>query len=79
MLDYTAREDKPKDMGPLLKHYLCVFNPETGELEVVEAKKMVVRGVVRARNTLDAGMAERPVTQVCCSPGSYLLKDTNVY
>lgn len=67
------------DIDPFLKHYLCVFSPETGELEVVEAKKMVVRGVVRARNTSDGAMAENTVIQVCCNLGSCSLKCAYVY
>jgi DNA-directed RNA polymerase I subunit RPA49 len=48
-LEYTAREEQETG-GPnaLLKHYVGVYDPETGKLEVMEARRMVVRGVVRA-------------------------------
>ncbi|GJN66573.1 DNA-directed RNA polymerase I subunit rpa49 [Purpureocillium lilacinum] len=48
-LDYTAREEEPRGSKPLMKHYVGVYDPKTGKLEVVEAKKMVVRGQVRAK------------------------------
>jgi DNA-directed RNA polymerase I subunit RPA49 len=53
-LDYTAREDRPKGTEPLLNHYIGVFDPASGELKVIEAKKMVVRGLVRSRKAEDA-------------------------
>jgi DNA-directed RNA polymerase I subunit RPA49 len=31
-----------------LKHYIGVYDPESGKMEVMEARKVVVRGVVRA-------------------------------
>ena len=46
-LDYTAREEEAAGTNALLKHYVGVYDPETGRLEVMEARKMVVRGVVR--------------------------------
>ncbi|UNI21383.1 DNA-directed RNA polymerase I subunit rpa49 [Purpureocillium takamizusanense] len=48
-LDYTAREEEPRGSKPLLKHYVGIYDPKTGKLDVVEAKKMVVRGQVRAK------------------------------
>lgn len=55
-MDYTAREDKPKDGQPLLKHYLGLFDPATGQLQLVEGKKMVVRGAVRAQQAKEEDM-----------------------
>lgn len=63
-LDYTAREDRPKGTEPLLKHYIGVFDA-SGKLKIIEAKKMVVRGVVRARQAEDEAMAEQTVKYVC--------------
>ncbi|KAI1460643.1 RNA polymerase I associated factor, A49-like protein [Annulohypoxylon moriforme] len=48
-LDYTAKEEGPGGRESHLKHYIGVFDPETGKLAVVEAKKMAVRGVVRSQ------------------------------
>lgn len=47
-LDYTAREEEAGGADTLLKHYVGVYDPETGKMEIMEARKMVVRGVVRA-------------------------------
>jgi len=48
-LDYTAREEEVGGADALLKHYISVYDPDTGELEVIEARKMVVRGSVRSQ------------------------------
>ncbi|KAF3769633.1 hypothetical protein M406DRAFT_325125 [Cryphonectria parasitica EP155] len=55
-LDYTAREDKPKDGQPLLKHYIGLLDPTTGQLQLAEAKKMIVRGAVRAQQASEEEM-----------------------
>ncbi|KAH8683358.1 RNA polymerase I associated factor, A49-like protein [Tricladium varicosporioides] len=47
-LDYTAREEEAGGADALLKHYVGIYDPETGNLEVMEARRMVIRGVVRA-------------------------------
>lgn len=47
-LDYTAREEPSGGVNGLLKHYVGVYNPKTGELQLVEARKMVVRGTLRS-------------------------------
>ncbi len=47
-LDYTAREEDAGGVDSLLKHYVGVYDPETGKMEIIEARKMVVRGSVRA-------------------------------
>ena len=41
----------------LLKHYLGVFDPKTGDLQVIEAKKMVIRGLVRSQHAPEEAMA----------------------
>ncbi|KAI8209876.1 hypothetical protein K4K54_006205 [Colletotrichum sp. SAR 10_86] len=55
-MDYTAREDGNGDSEKSLKHYIGVFDPKTGKLEVVQAKKMVVRGTARAKQASDEAM-----------------------
>ncbi len=47
-LDYTAREEEAGSSNTLLKHYIGIYDPTTGKMDVMEARKMVVRGVVRA-------------------------------
>ncbi|KAK3296118.1 RNA polymerase I associated factor, A49-like protein [Chaetomium fimeti] len=48
-VDYTAREERLKSVDTLLNHFLAVIDPQTGEVEVIQAKKMVVRGTVRSK------------------------------
>ena len=49
-LDYTAREDDVSSGARLLKHYIAIYDPKTGKMEVVEANKMTIRGTVRAKH-----------------------------
>lgn len=63
-LNYTAREDNLKDGQPLVKHYIGLFDPATGQLQLVEAKKMVVRGDVRAQQASEEDMQSQQVSQV---------------
>jgi DNA-directed RNA polymerase I subunit RPA49 len=58
-LDYTVRDE-----DTLQKHYVGVYDPETGTLEVTQARKMEVRAAVRAHQ--DAG---EQVHQVSLRPG----------
>ncbi|OHE94587.1 A49-like RNA polymerase I associated factor [Colletotrichum orchidophilum] len=55
-MDYTAREDGISDGQQALKHYVGIYDPETGKIQVVEAKKMVVRGVARAKHASEQAM-----------------------
>jgi DNA-directed RNA polymerase I subunit RPA49 len=52
-IDYTAREEEAGRSDKLLKHYVGVYDPETGKMEVMEARKVVVRGVVRAHEATE--------------------------
>jgi len=57
-LDYTAKEEEAPGALALKKHYVGVYDPETGKLELLEARKMVVRGVVRAHENTKADEKE---------------------
>jgi DNA-directed RNA polymerase I subunit RPA49 len=63
-LDYTAREEE-RGSKPLLNHYIGIYDPKTGKLQVVEAKKMVVRGAVRSKQV--ATEQEGKKVSVCSS------------
>ena len=45
LMEYTGREVNT----PGLQHFIGIFDPKSGKMEVVEAKKMVVRGAVRSQ------------------------------
>lgn len=63
-MDYTARDEAPRGSNPLLSHFVAVFDPRTGGLQVVEAKKMAIRGAVRAKQASSDEMAADDVKQV---------------
>lgn len=63
-LDYTAREEE-RGSKPLLNHYIGIYDPQTGKLQVIEAKKMVVRGAVRSKQV--ATEQEGKKVSVCFS------------
>ena len=48
MIDYTATQDTDLT-GKYLKHYVAVYDPASGQMQVTEAKKMTVRSTVRQR------------------------------
>ncbi|KAI0858897.1 RNA polymerase I associated factor, A49-like protein [Xylaria cubensis] len=58
-LDYTAKEEGLGGRESHLKHYIGVFDPATGKLSVVEAKKMAVRGVVRSQQSKEEDLESR--------------------
>lgn len=63
-LDYTAKEEIARGVKPLVNHFVGVYDPKTGKMQVVEAKKMVVRGTVRAKQQAEAEAAEKTMQQV---------------
>ncbi|KAL2155992.1 hypothetical protein VTH82DRAFT_736 [Thermothelomyces myriococcoides] len=55
-IDYIAREEQSKSVDTVLNHFLAIIDPRTGEVEVVQAKKMVVRGTVRSKQAPSEAM-----------------------
>lgn len=66
-LDYTAKEEGRGGRESHLKHYIGVFDPATGKLSVVEARKMAVRGVVRSQQPKEEDLQSRMASRVCVS------------
>ncbi|KAI9167474.1 DNA-directed RNA polymerase I subunit rpa49 [Paramyrothecium foliicola] len=62
-LDFTAKEEGPRGSKPLLNHFVGIYDPASGKLQVVEAKKMVVRGSVRTKQASAEAMGERNLKQ----------------
>ncbi|KAL2753314.1 hypothetical protein ACRALDRAFT_1083033 [Sodiomyces alcalophilus JCM 7366] len=58
-VDLTGREEGLSGHGgePLQRQYLAILDPKTGKMEVMEAKKLVVRGTVRAKHATEEAMA----------------------
>ncbi|KAH0544411.1 hypothetical protein FGG08_001437 [Glutinoglossum americanum] len=55
-IDYTGREETAEDR--LLKHYVGVYDPAIGELQVMEARKLIIRGALRKEATPDKELEE---------------------
>lgn len=66
-LDYTAKEDVPRGSKPFLNHYVGVYDPKTGKMQVIEAKRMEVRGIVRSKKAAESEGADKDIKQVCGS------------
>lgn len=56
-IEFIGKEEEASDPA-LRKHYVGVYDPETRKLEMLEARKMVVRGIVRSRQHTQADEAE---------------------
>ena len=54
-LDYTAREESSDGSDSHLRHYIGVYDPATGKLQLVQARKAVVRSTLRSADTADPG------------------------
>lgn len=50
-LDYTAREEASNGSENYLSHYIGVYDPESGQLQLVQARKAVVRSTLRSAAT----------------------------
>lgn len=54
-LDYVAREEASNRSEGHLKHYIGVYDPESGTLQLVQARKLVIRSTLRSANNDDKG------------------------
>ncbi|KAL8926724.1 MAG: hypothetical protein Q9208_002798 [Pyrenodesmia sp. 3 TL-2023] len=46
-IDYIGRETEGSGSDSLLNHYLGVYDPQSGQLQLVRARKLILRSVVR--------------------------------
>lgn len=58
-MDYTATAETSGPSKPLVNHFIAIHDPKTGKTQVVEAKKMVVRGVARAKQAAVASLEDK--------------------
>ena len=58
-IDYVGREEEAGGTDSLLKHYVGVYDPATGNLQVIESRKMTVRGIVRAQKAPEEAFKEK--------------------
>ena len=52
-LDYIAREEYSNGSESHLKHYIGVYDPEAGKLQLVQARKLVIRSALRSSGDED--------------------------
>jgi len=55
----TAREETSDGSNSYLNHYAAIYDPNTGKLQVVEAKKMIVRGTLRSARDVETSQGDR--------------------
>ena len=67
-IDYSAREERWKSVDTVLNHFLAIIDPKSGEVEIVQAKKMVVRGTVRSKQAPPEAMEVKKGKQVWLTP-----------
>jgi DNA-directed RNA polymerase I subunit RPA49 len=66
-LDYIAKEEFGGGSDALLQHYIGVYDPETGELKLTEARKVALRSTLRpTKDELDRAMEEKTKLTVSC-------------
>lgn len=65
-IDYVGREEEAGGTDSLLKHYIGIYDPSTGGLQVIESRKMTVRGIVRAQKAAPEAFNEKGDYKVCC-------------
>ena len=54
-LDYIAREESSDGSEGHLKHYVGVYDPGTGELQLVQARNLIIRSTLRSSENDDKG------------------------
>jgi A49-like RNA polymerase I associated factor len=64
-MDYIGREGEAGSADGLLKHYLGVYDPSTGKLQIMEARRMYIRGTVRSHEAPPEALTEKDISMVC--------------
>ena len=67
-LSYTAKVEDARGSNAQLNHYVGVYDPKTGKMQVIAAKKMIMRGTVRAKEASAVAMGERDTEKVGFQP-----------
>ncbi|KAL8713754.1 MAG: hypothetical protein Q9220_002280 [cf. Caloplaca sp. 1 TL-2023] len=57
-LDYLASEEEASGKEGLLSHYIGVYDPHSAQLQLVRARKLVLRGIVRPAPAKDEQVAQ---------------------
>lgn len=62
-MDFVGREGTGEDADSQLKHYVAVVDPERKTWQIVEARRVTLRGAVRSRKP---GEAEESDEEMVC-------------
>lgn len=68
-IEYTGREEEV-GASNLLKHYVGVYDPATGKVDVMEARKMTVRGIAKAQQAAPEALEDKTSLSVCLLHGN---------
>lgn len=68
-LDYTAREEKSGNAESLLQHYVGIYDPQTGELKVTPAHRVVMSCALRPS---EAELKEEEAARIRPNVGSLI-------
>ncbi|KAF2004530.1 hypothetical protein P154DRAFT_519398 [Amniculicola lignicola CBS 123094] len=71
-LEYTAQEEKDGSAESMLNHYIGVYDPATGKLQIVPVPKLTVRSTLRSE--IEEMRAERERIEVQQQQGSMTSK-----
>lgn len=52
-MDFVGREGTGEDVDSQLKHYVAVVDPERKTWQVVEARRVTIRGALRSRKPVE--------------------------
>jgi DNA-directed RNA polymerase I subunit RPA49 len=67
-LEYVAKEDDDSGASRLRNHYVGIFDPSTGNLQVIEARNMVMRASVRQKGEGDEEKEQKTVSLTLLFP-----------
>ncbi|MCJ1264697.1 DNA-directed RNA polymerase I subunit rpa49 [Lobaria immixta] len=59
-IDYTVREQEPNSVESLMSHYIGIYDPETQDLQLVQARKATIRGTPRSETGNESAKEEEP-------------------
>lgn len=64
-MDFVGREGTGEDADSQLKHYVAVVDPERKTWQIIEARRVTVRGAVRSRKPEEDEEEESDEEMVC--------------
>ena len=69
-IDYTVVEEDSNSIERLLTHYIGIYDPDTKQLQLVQARKATIRGTPRSDTDIES-VEEDPAPNVTLFNSSY--------